>query len=140
MRTVRVACAVIKGPEGLLARRRAKGEQAGGWEFPGGKVEGSETTEEALRREVAEELGCALQLVWPYDTVEFDYPDFHLSMDAFVCTLAPGAEPKADPNVHSELRWVDREALLDVAWLPADDRLAESLGLNWDAAFDAEPL
>ena len=140
MQTVRVACAVIKGTEGLLACRRAAGEQAGGWEFPGGKIEEGETPEEALRREVAEELGCRLQLVWPYDTVEFDYPGFHLSMDAFVCTMAPGAEPKADPAVHSELRWVDRSELMDIEWLPADEGLARSLGLNWDAAFDAEPL
>ena len=141
MRTVHVAAAIIKSDRGLLACRRADANGADdGWEFPGGKVERGESAEDACRREVAEELACRLQLVWPYDTVEADVPDFHLVMDCFACTLAPGQDPKATPGVHSELRWVDRDALADVAWLPADRALAQSLGMNWDAAFGAEFL
>ena len=105
MRTVRVAAAVIKSDQGILACRRADAQGDGGWEFPGGKVEEGESAEVACRREVAEELGCRLQLAWPYDVVEADYPDFHLVMECFACTLEPGEEPVATPGVHSELRW-----------------------------------
>ena len=141
METVHVAAAIIKSEQGLLACRRDDASHAeGGWEFPGGKVEEGESAEAACRRKVAEELGCELQLVWPYDTVEVDYSDFHLVMDCFACTLAPGQAPKAAPGVHSELLWVDRDGLSDVAWLPADRALAQSLGMNWDAAFGAEFL
>lgn len=140
MRCVHVAAAAIIGEQGLLACRRADVAGEAGWEFPGGNVEEGETSEQAVRREVREELGCELQLAWPYDTVEHDCPDFHLSMDCFACTLAPGQEPHAAPGIHSELRWVGRDALMGVAWLPADQKLAQSLGMNWDAAFGAEFL
>ena len=140
MRTVHVAAAVIKSDRGILACRRADTQGDGGWEFPGGKVEEGEAAEAACRREIAEELGCCLQLAWPYDVVETDYSDFHLVMDCFTCTLEPGERPVATPGVHSELRWVDRDQLMDVGWLPADRTLAQSLGMNWDAAFGAEFL
>ena len=140
MRTVHVAAAVIKSDRGILACRRADTQGDGGWEFPGGEVEEGESAEAACRREIAEELGCRLQLSWPYDVVETDYSDFHLVMDCFACTLEPGERPVATPGVHSELRWVDRDQLMDVGWLPADRTLAQSLGMNWDAAFGAEFL
>lgn len=140
MRTVHVAAAVIKSDRGILACRRADTQGDGGWEFPGGKVEEGESAEAACRREIAEELGCRLQLAWPYDVIETDYSDFHLVMDCFACTLEPGERPVATPGVHSELRWVDRDQLMDVGWLPADRTLAQSLGMNWDAAFGAEFL
>lgn len=75
-----------------------------------------------------------------YDVVEADYPDFHLVMECFACTLEPEEEPVATPGVHSELRWVDRDGLMGIDWLPADRTLAQSLGMNWDAAFGAEFL
>ena len=140
MRTVHVAAAVIKAARGQLACWRPAPHGDGGWEFPGGKVEEGESAEAACRREIAEELGCRLQLAWPYDVVETDYSDFHLVMDCFACTLEPGERPVATPGVHSELRWVDRDQLMDVGWLPADRTLAQSLGMNWDAAFGAEFL
>lgn len=97
MRTVHVAAAVIKSDRGILACRRADTQGDGGWEFPGGKVEEGESAEAACRREIAEELGCRLQLAWPYDVVETDYSDFHLVMDCFACTLEPGERPWPRP-------------------------------------------
>ena len=133
--TVHVSAALI-GREGrLLAARRASGDQAGLWELPGGKVEDGESPAEALRREIREELGCELRTLWPYDTVEHDYPDFHLTMDCFVCTLPEGADPAPCAGVHSELRWLARDELLDVEWLPADVSLMRTLAFYWDEAF-----
>lgn len=132
---IKVAAGLIRRDGRLLAARRAAGSQAGLWELPGGKVEPGESSEEALRRELSEELGCEVGLTWFYDTVEHDYSDFHLSMDCFVCTLAPGAEPAAHESVHSELRWLAREELLDVEWLPADVSLMQTLAFYWDEVF-----
>lgn len=141
MQTRHVSAAIIYRNGRVLAARRAEGkQQAGLWELPGGKVEPGETPEQALRREISEELGCELRLCWLYDTVEHDYPDFHLSMDCFVCSLAPGSEPTADPAVHDELRWLTQDELMDVEWLPADTALASSLGYFWDEAFGVEHL
>lgn len=136
-----ISAAIIYRDETVLACRRAFDDESGlhhRWELPGGKVEPGESAEEALRREIAEELGCRLQLVWEYDTVEFDYPEFHLTMDVFVCTLAPGAEPEL--RVHDRFRWLSKAELLDVEWLPADVKLMEGLGLYWDIAFEAQHL
>lgn len=136
-----IAAAVIYQDETVLACKRAFDDESGlhhRWELPGGKVEDGETPEEALRREIQEELGCKLQLVWEYDTVEYDYPTFHLTMDVFVCTLAPNAEPEL--RVHDEFRWLSKNELLDVEWLPADVRLIQGLGLFWDTAFEAQHL
>lgn len=136
--TKHVAAAIIRGKDGVLAAERADGELDGFWEFPGGKVEQGETSEEALRREISEELGARLQLVWYLDTVEYDYPDFHLSMDCFVCSLAEGSVPHA--LEHSALRWLSPNDLLDVRWLPADEGLVRSIGTMWDQLFQAEHL
>lgn len=140
MSTVHVSAAIIHRDDHVLAARRASGAFAGLWELPGGKVEPGESAEAALRREVAEELGCELRLCWPYDTVEHDYPDFRLSMECFVCELADGCEPTCAAGVHDELRWLSREELLDVSWLEADAQLARGLATWWDAAFDAERM
>lgn len=141
MQTRHVSAAIIYRDGRVLAARRAAGkDQAGLWELPGGKVEPGETPEQALRREIAEELGCEVRLAWLYDTVEHDYPDFHLTMDCYVCSLAPGSEPAADPTVHEELRWLSQDELTDVAWLPADTALAASLGYFWDETFGVEHL
>ena len=137
---VRVSAALINRDGRLLAARRATGDQAGLWELPGGKVREGEKPVEALGREIAEELGCELASAWLYDTVEHDYPDFHLTMDCFVSTLAPGAEPTAREGVHSELRWLGREELFDVEWLPADVSLMRSLAYYWDEAFSDQLL
>lgn len=140
METTHVAAAIIYRDGRVLAARRADDAEGGGWELPGGKLEQGETSKEALRREIREELGCELQLVWLYDTVEHDYPDFHLTMDCYVCTLAPGAEPHRHEGVHAELRWLSRDELLDVDWLPADVALARGLSAFWDQLFEDELL
>lgn len=136
--TLHVAGAIIQRDERMPAARRAHGMD--GWEFPGGKVEAGETSEEACRREVLEELGCKLQVTWLLDTLTYDYPEFHLVMDCFVCTLASGSEPVAKPGEHKELRWLGRDELLDVLWLPADQGLVKSLGLAWDQIMEPEHL
>ena len=130
-----VSAAIIHRDGKILAARRASGPQEGLWELPGGKVEPGEGALVALRREIAEELGCELGPAWLYDTVEHDYPDFHLTMDCFVCTLPEGADPAPCAGVHSELRWLARDELLDVEWLPADVSLMRTLAFYWDEAF-----
>ena len=135
---VHVAAAIIQRDEHILAARRAHGMD--GWEFPGGKVEDGETSEEACRREVMEELGCKLQVMWLLDTLHYDYPEFHLDMDCFVCTLAPGSEPVAKPGEHKEIRWLGRDELLDVLWLPADQGLIQMLGLTGGQIMESEHL
>lgn len=136
--TVHVAAAIIQRDGLILAARRAHGMD--GWEFPGGKVENGETSEEACRREVMEEMSCGLQVMWLFDTVTYDYPEFRLVMDCFISTLAPGDEPVAKPGEHRELRWLGRDELLEVDWLPADHGLINALGLNWDMIMDPEHM
>ena len=135
-----VSAAIIHRDGKILAARRASGPQEGLWELPGGKVEPGEVAVDALRREVAEELGCALGVTWLYDTVEFDYPEFHLSMDCYVCALPAGSEPSPRPGVHDELRWLGREELADVDWLPADLELMGRLSYFWDETFSDQML
>lgn len=138
MRTKRVAAAIIARGGRVLSGRRAGWPAPTGWEFPGGKVEPGETSEDAVRREAREELGCELGPLWYLDTVEHDYDDFHLSMDCYVCTLPEDEEPR--PLVHDELRWLGPESLLDVEWLPADTDLVRGIGAMWGQLFDVDRL
>lgn len=126
-----VAAAVIEREGRILSCRRGYGMV--GWEFPGGKVEPGETSEQACRREIMEELGIELGDLLPFGTVEHDYPEFHLTMDLFLCHLAPGVEPR--PTEHKELRWLGRDELFSVDWLPADDMPLRRLARDWDAFF-----
>lgn len=118
MKTVRVAAAIILREGKLYATQRAHGALKDGWELPGGKVEENETLEEALKREIREELDMEIEVGELFRTVEYDYPDFHLSMACFLCTLAAGEEPTL--KVHKAARWLDKETLESVEWLPAD--------------------
>ena len=138
--TVRVSAGIIRREGRILAARRAAGPQEGLWELPGGKIDDGESPLEALRRELREELGCELGVAWPYDTVEYDYPEFHLSMECLVCNLAEGADPAPAEGVHSELRWLSREELLDVEWLPADRALVEGLAYYWNQVLEDQML
>ena len=139
MKTIPVVAASIYRDERILAARRSDApEGVGGWELPGGKVEPGETSEEALRREIAEELIMDLTTMWPFDTVEHDYDTFHLSMDCLVCPVDPLQEPTL--TEHSEVKWLGRDELLDVEWLPADKLVITKLGTFWDQLFATEHL
>lgn len=131
MSDTRVAAAIIVREGRVLAARRADNE-AGGWEFPGGKVEDGETPLQALERELSEELGCSVASAWPYDTVRREQDGDVLVMDCFVTSLADGSDPARDERVHAELRWVDRNELAELDWLPADVQVAGTLAAYWD--------
>lgn len=124
MKIVRVAAAVIIDKGRVFATQRGYGEYKDGWEFPGGKIEPGETPEEAIVREIREELEAEIEPVRLIDTVEYDYPGFHLSMDCYLCRL------KSENIVlkeHEAARWLDKSNLYDVGWLPADLGLIEKI-------------
>ena len=102
----------------VLATQRGYGDFKGGWEFPGGKIEKGETPEEALKREIKEELAAQIQVKNLLHTIEYDYPTFHLSMQCFECELAENQEISL--LEHNAAKWLNRENLYSVNWLPAD--------------------
>ena len=129
MKTIRVVAAVIcavneEGRPIIFATQRGYGEFKGGWEFPGGKIESGETPEEALRREIREELETEIAVGELIETVEYDYPKFHLSMDCFRCEVVSGDLILKEAE---EARWLTAETLDEVDWLPADKGLVERL-------------
>lgn len=101
----------------VFATQRGYGEFKDGWEFPGGKVEAGESPEEALRREIREELEVEVNVGDLIDTIEYDYPAFHLSMKCYACTIAGGSPHLLE---HEAARWLSADQLDSVAWLPAD--------------------
>lgn len=124
MRTIKVAAAIIHDGDKILAAQRGYGDLAGGWEFPGGKLEEDETGEMACVREIREELGVLVGNLSPLCTVEHDYETFHLSMECFLCTILEGT---IDDTEHSSLRWLDRTQLWEIDWLPADVKVVREL-------------
>lgn len=116
-KSIEVVAAVIVREGRVLATQRGYGEQKGGWEFPGGKCEAGESLPEALEREIREELSCGISVGKLLQTVEYDYPAFHLRMHCFLCCLCSG-EPIL--NEHQAARWLAPAELDSVAWLPAD--------------------
>lgn len=118
MKTIHVVAAIIHDDEGrIFATQRGYGDWKGWWEFPGGKIEPGENSQDAIRREIREELNCEIAVGELLTTVEYDYPNFHLSMQCFMCTLSSG-EPQL--LEHEDARWLRREDLDSVKWLPAD--------------------
>ncbi|MCD7865610.1 MAG: (deoxy)nucleoside triphosphate pyrophosphohydrolase [Clostridiales bacterium] len=117
MKTLRVVAAIIIENNKAFATQRGYGAFKDGWEFPGGKIEPGETPQEALVREIREELDTEIEVRDLLDTVEYDYPDFHLSMDCFLCRIVSGDLVLKE---HEAARWLTREDLGSVAWLPAD--------------------
>lgn len=117
MNTINVVAAVIMKEGKVFATQRGYGEFKDGWEFPGGKVEAGESPEEALRREIREELEVEVNVGDLIDTIEYDYPAFHLSMKCYACTIAGGSPHLLE---HEAARWLSADQLDSVAWLPAD--------------------
>lgn len=117
MKTINVVAAVIMNEGKVFATQRGYGEFKDGWEFPGGKVEAGESPEEALRREIREELEVEVNVGDLIDTIEYEYPAFHLSMKCYACTIAGGSPHLLE---HEAARWLYADQLDSVAWLPAD--------------------
>ncbi len=129
MKSIKVVAAVIReinehSENVIFATQRGYGEFKDGWEFPGGKLEPGETPEEALRREILEELDTEIQVGEWIDTIEYDYPTFHLSMDCFWADVVHGDLILKE---HEAARWLTRETLNTVDWLPADVSLVEKI-------------
>lgn len=124
MKTVRVVAAIIINDGKVFATQRGYGEFKDGWEFPGGKIDVGETPEEALVREIKEELDTEVEVKELLETVEYDYPKFHLSMDCFICKIKAGELVLKE---HEALKWLTKETLDSVEWLPADLGLIEKI-------------
>ena len=108
----------------MFATQRGYGTYKDYWEFPGGKIEPGETAEEALAREIREELDTEIAVEAPFEQVEYDYPEFHLSMQCFLCRVIRGSLVLKE---HEDAAWLDRERLDDVRWLPADETVISRL-------------
>lgn len=127
MKTVRVAAGIIQRDNEVLAVQRGYGEMDGLWEFPGGKIDANETPEEACRRELREELDVRITSLQDFYTLEYDYPDFHLSMNCFLCHLdEEGGEPARNDR-QRDMRWVHKGSLATLEWMPADIELVNML-------------
>lgn len=129
MKTVRVVAAVIAakntvGETIIFATQRGYGDYKDGWEFPGGKIEEGETPQEALKREIMEELDTEITVGDYIRTLEYDYPTFHLSMDCFWCSIVSGDLVLKE---HEAAKWLNRKQLRDVDWLPADIELIDDI-------------
>ena len=124
MKTVRVVAAIIIHENKIFATQRGYGEFKDGWEFPGGKIEPGETPQEALVREIKEELDIEIEVKDFLETVEYDYPEFRLSMDCFFCTIRSGELVLKE---HEAAKWLTAEKLESVEWLPADKGLVEGI-------------
>lgn len=129
MKTIRVVAAIIKaenekGEPIIFATQRGYGDLKGGWEFPGGKIENGETPQEALVREIREELETEITVGELIDTIEYDYPTFHLSMDCFWAEIVSGDLVLKE---HEAAKWLMKDELDSVDWLPADITLIEKI-------------
>lgn len=120
MKIIEVVAAIIKEENKIFATQRGYGEFKDGWEFPGGKMEQNELPEEALRREIKEELESEIKVGKLLTTVEYDYPQFHLTMHCFMCEVEKGELKLLE---HEASKWLTRDNLYSVDWLPADKEI-----------------
>ena len=129
MKTIRVVAAIIRstnenGDDIIFATQRGYGDLKGGWEFPGGKIEDGEAPKDALKREIMEELETEIEVGDLIDTIEYDYPTFHLSMDCFWAEIISGDLVLKE---HEAAKWLTKEELDSVEWLPADITLIKKI-------------
>lgn len=124
---IEVAAAIIIDEGRIFATQRGYGEFKDGWEFPGGKIEQGETPKQALKREIREELDTEIEVGELLDTVEYDYPGFHLTLHCFLCTVKSGELVLKE---HEAAKWLTRESLDSVEWLPADIGVIEKLKVS----------
>lgn len=117
MKTINVVAAIIREGNKIFATQRGYGDYKDGWEFPGGKIERGETSQQALVREIKEELDTEIVVGDYITTIEYDYPAFHLSMQCYWCTIVHGTPVLLE---HEAARWLDEAHIDGVAWLPAD--------------------
>lgn len=125
MKTVKVVAAIISKNGKIFATQRGYGDFKDGWEFPGGKVEQGESPEQAIIREIKEELGADIKVSGFLTTVEHDYPTFHLSMDCFWAELKEGSS--VELLEHEAAKWLSVDSLDEVDWLPADIKVVEAI-------------
>lgn len=123
METIEVVAAIIEKDDQFLATQRGYGQFKGLWEFPGGKIDGDETKEDALKREIKEELNCDIDIKRFILTIDYDYPNFHLTMHCFLCELL------SDFTLleHDDYQWLNKDNLMDVKWLDADIEIVDYL-------------
>ena len=125
MKTISVVAAIIHDAQGrIFATQRGYGEWKDWWEFPGGKIEAKEKPEEALHREIREELNCEIDIETKLAVVEYDYSNFHLSMQCYLCTLLSDTPQLLE---HEDAKWLNLKELDSVNWLPADKNIIEQL-------------
>ena len=124
MKTIKVVAAIILHKGRVFATQRGYGAFKDGWEFPGGKIEPGETPQEALTREIKEELDVEIEVNDFLETVEYDYPEFHLSMDCFFCGIKSGEMVLKE---HEAAKWLTEDTLDSVDWLPADKGLIDGI-------------
>lgn len=124
MKTIEVVAAIMIHNAQIFATQRGYGEFKDGWEFPGGKMEPGETPQQALVREIKEELDTEIEVGDLLETIEYDYPKFHLTMHCFLCTIRSGDLVLRE---HEAAKWLTKEELDSVDWLPADIKVVKTL-------------
>ena len=124
MKQIEVVAAIIRKEDKIFASQRGYGDWKGWWEFPGGKIESGETPEEALVREISEELSADISVDEFLCTVEYDYPQFHLTMHCYLCSLMTNS---LHLNEHEAAKWLSKDELNSVKWLPADEKLISQM-------------
>ena len=127
MKTIQVVAAIIVRGQEVFCTQRGYGQWQGWWEFPGGKMEPGESPQEALKREIYEELDADIKVEDLLETIEWDYPDFHLTMHCYWCRLASDS---ICLNEHQDATWLTAENLRSVKWLPADEGLVAKIAEN----------
>jgi len=124
MKTIEVVAAIIKKEDKIFITRRASGDFVDMWEFPGGKIEKLESREEALIREIKEELELDIDVLEFLTTIDYDYSNFHLTMHCFICEISGG---KLNLNAHNDSKWITLDELDEPEWVPADILVVEAI-------------